>query len=145
MKKRPVLLIIILLLVVSCVVILVRLREKEPLAKSIEDELNYTIISCIDENGEIEIVVDFHPQPDPELYAQYCARVILSSVKRFPRQASAFPEEVTVRLYVKDTRQTILRVSVKGARLLETSWDKLLEDQIPSHVDYYYFNDQVFK
>ncbi len=144
MKKRPVLLIIILLLVVSCVVILVRLREKEPLAKSIEAELNYTVVSCIDENGEVEVVIDFHPQPDPELYAQYCARLVLSSIKRFPRRANAFPEEVTVRLYVKDTKQTILRVSVTGARLLETSWDTLLEDQIPDHVDYYYFNDNVF-
>jgi len=143
-RKRVIYLALLLLLAVSCVIISANLHEKEPLAKFITIETGYGINSCIDENGEIDVVVEFSSEDNPELYSQYCARLILSAVKRFPRDANDVPKEVTVRLYNKNTQQTFLRICVKGTRLLETSWDTLLEDQISNNVDYYYFNNKAY-
>jgi len=140
LKKKAILLTILLLSAVL-VVVAVLSHSKDPMARFIEQRTNYTVCNCVNEKGEIDVIVNFQTDHDRELYAQYCARLVLSAIQHFPRQVEDTPKEVTVRLYNKSTKQTFLRISVKGTRCLETSWDTLLEDQIPSNVDYYYFNE----
>ena len=121
------------------IAVFVFIQQKGPLAKYIEDKTNYRVCDCVDENGEIDVVVEFTTEKEQELYAQYCVRLVLTTIKRFPRQSDNEPEEVTVRLYNTITKQTVLRVSVKGDRLYKTQWETMLEDQIPNNVDYYFF------
>ncbi len=144
MKKRPIILAIILLLAISGFVISGYIHLKEPPAKlAVESKTDYEVYDCVDENGEIDIVVEFATEKEQELYAQYCARIVLDVIKHIPRQSKDMPKEVTVRLYNKRLRQVVLRVSVKGKRFLETPWDTLYQDQIPDNVDYYYFNSTL--
>ena len=139
MRKRPVVLVIVMFLAIFGIAVFVFFQQKGPLAKYIEDKTNYRVCDCIDENGEIDIVVEFTTEKEQELYAQYCVRLVLTTIKRFPRQSDNEPEEVTVRLYNTITKQIVLRVSVKGDRLYKTQWETMLEDQIPNNVDYYFF------
>ena len=138
--KRKLLLIIIGAFVLALAITQITTdQSKAPLAKHIENQTNYTVYDCIDENGEVDVVIAFQDEKEQELYSQYCARIVLDAIRHFPRQAEDMPKEGTIRLYNKSTKQVVLRISGKGERFLETSWGTLMEDQMPSNVDYYYF------
>ena len=140
--------IIIFVLVIFIVCIAAFYLSKDPLAQFIEEQTNFEVDKCINKNGEITVKfgcqLNYDDSEYIEYYSQYCARLVLHTIRVFPRQAKDMPQKVTIELYDICTEQYALILSVSGKGLIETQWDKLYEDQLADHVDYYYYNEPAF-
>jgi hypothetical protein len=130
----------LLILAISIISFFIIQGFKDPLYKYLSTTMDYKITNFTNNNGIIDVSLEVLDEFDlTETHLQLRARIVLDLIKRFPRTRKELDElnEVTVRFVTKKTNKQISKITVSGARLIETAWSDIGNHQLVDNVDFY--------
>jgi hypothetical protein len=134
----------LLILAISIISFFIIQGFKDPLYKYLRTNMDYKITKFINNNGIIDVTLEVLDEFDlTEAHIQLRARTVLDLIKRFPRTRKELDElnEVTVRFVTKKTNKQISKITVSGARLIETFWGDIGNHQLVDNVDFYNYKE----
>jgi predicted transcriptional regulator len=137
----------LLILAISIISFFIIQGFKDPLYKHLSIATDYKITKFINNNGIIDVTLETLDEPDwiVEGNIQLETRIVFNSIKNFPRTRKELDElnEVTVRFVTKKTNKKISKITVSGARLIETAWSDIGNHQLVDNVDFYNYKEYI--